>query len=409
MNSLDKWIRSLRRQFHREPELSFNEHRTQKEIMYVLEDLGIACKKIAGTGVIAEIHGNGPGPCMAIRSDMDALAVVERATGFNEDYISRNPGVMHACGHDGHMAIVLGAARLLQEQRDSFGGSVRLIFQPAEEVPPGGAVRVIGDGGLEGVDAIVGLHIFGDVDVGAINIRAGPFMAGSVRFTVKIFGKGGHHSTPGDCIDPIAIAADFISSLNTRVSEKVDPSDYALGFGTVNSGEQFNRTPDEVEIVGSFRTFNAEDTEAIKDSMSSLLDYLVTAYSHKDRRGVPSYELKVQYGYPVLFNDPVFTKKATRLLKTRFSNVNDDARAIFGAEDFAYYLQEVPGMYVILGTRNVEKGIVEGNHSSGFDIDEDVLITGVELLYSVTLDFLNVPRAYVRSEHLLNEHHTFFI
>lgn len=395
MNSLDEWIRSLRRQFHREPELSFNECRTQEKIISVLGELGIDCRKIADTGVIADIHGNEPGPCIGIRSDTDALAVVERSTVFNGDYISLNPGVMHACGHDGHMAIVLGVARLLQEQRDSFRGSVRLIFQPAEEVPPGGAARVIGEGGLEGVDAIIGLHIFGDVDVGTVNIRPGPFMASSNRFTVKIFGKGGHHSNQDHCVDPIIIAAEFISSLNSSISQRVSSSEYALGFGTVHSGKQFNRTPDELEIVGSFRTFDDKDTEAIKETMFSLLDSLMSAHFHKDHKGLPSYELDIQYGYPVLFNDPLFTETASDLLKNRFPGVNTNAKAIFGAEDFAYYLQQVPGMYTIIGTRNVEKGIVEGNHSSSFDIDEDVLMTGVELLRSVALDFLKDPGEYL--------------
>ncbi|MBN2109992.1 MAG: amidohydrolase [Methanosarcinaceae archaeon] len=396
MKTLDEWLRGLRRQFHREPELSFNEYRTQEKIISVLDGLGIESKKIAGTGVIADIRGTGSGPCIAIRSDTDALAVVEMSTDLNGDYISRNPGVMHACGHDAHMAIVLGVARLLQEERGSFSGSVRLIFQPAEEVPPGGAVRIIGEGGLRGVDAIIGLHIFGDVEVGAIHLRPGPFMAGSNRFTVRIFGKGGHHSTPEYCVDPILIAAEFISGLRSRISGELGPSEHALGFGTVNSGRQFNRTPDEVEIVGSFRTFDDKGTAAIEYSMSSLLDSLMAAHSHKAYDGIPHYELDVQYGYPVLFNDPFFTNKASCLLKTKFPNVDPNARAIFGSEDFAYYLREVPGMYSILGTRNVAKGILEGNHSASFDIDEDVLITGVELLHSLALDFLQSPTEYIK-------------
>jgi amidohydrolase len=396
LKALDEWIIDLRRQFHRDPELSFNEYRTQERIMSVLEELGIGCKKIADTGVIADIYGKGPGPCIAVRSDTDALAAVEKQTEFNKDYISENPGVMHACGHDGHMAIVLGLARLLQEQRHSFNGSVRLIFQPAEEVPPGGAARIIGEGGLEGVDAVIGLHIFGNVDVGVINLRPGPFMASSNRFTVKIFGKGGHHSIPEYCVDPIAIAAEFISSLKSGISEKIDPSDYVLGFGTVNSGEQFNRTPDEVEIVGSFRTFSNEDTGIIETSMSLLLDSLMEAYSYNSHAGAPSYEVDVQYGYPVLYNDPAFTEKATGLLQSIFPKVNPEASAIFGAEDFACYLQEVPGMYAIVGTRNVEKGILEGNHSSSFDIDEDVLMTCVRLLHTLALDFLKDPGAYLK-------------
>ncbi|WYM77583.1 amidohydrolase [Methanolobus sp. ZRKC2] len=396
MEPLDEWIISLRRQFHRDPELSFKEYRTQKKIMSVLGDLGISSRKIADSGVLADISGKGPGPCIAIRSDIDALAATEKTTALNETYISGNPGVMHACGHDGHMAIVLGVSRLFQEQRDKFNGTVRLIFQPAEEVPPGGAVRVIEEGGIEDVDAIIGLHIFGDVDSGKINIRPGPFMASSNRFTVKIFGKGGHHSTPEYCIDPIKMASEFICSLNSLISRKVPSSDYVLGFGTINSGKQFNRTPDEIELVGSFRTFDDNDIETIKSTMSSLLDSLIDSYSLKEQGVVPSYELNVQYGYPVLFNDPVFTNAASEILKSRFPDVNSEASAIFGAEDFAYYLREVPGMYAIIGTRNLEKGIVEGNHSSSFDIDEDVLIIGVELLHSVAFEFLKNPGAYIK-------------
>ena len=396
MESLGEWIISLRREFHRDPELSFKEYRTQEKIMSVLSGLGIGCKKIADTGVIADIRGRGPGPCIAIRSDTDALAAIEKVTALNEDYVSGNPGVMHACGHDGHMAIVLGVARLFQEQRDAFSGSVRLIFQPAEEVPPGGAARVVEEGGLDGVDAIIGLHIFGDVDVGTINLRQGPFMASSNRFIVKIFGKGGHHSTPEYCIDPIRIASEFICSLNSSVSQKVNPSDHVLGFGTVRGGRQFNRTPDEIEIVGSFRTFDDNDIRIIESTMSSLLDSLIESYSLEGHDGVPSYELTVQYGYPVLFNDPVFTKAASRVLEDRFPDVKPNADAIFGAEDFAYYLREVPGMYLIIGTRNPEKGIVEINHSASFDIDEDVLITGVEVLHSVALEFLKDPGAYLK-------------
>lgn len=395
MQSFDKWVRDIRREFHRHPELSFHEHETQVRIMSILEELGIDCRKIADTGVLAEVHGRAPGPCIAIRSDTDALAACESLTKHNKEYISQNPGIMHACGHDGHMAIVLGVARLIKEQRRELCGTVRFIFQPAEEVPPGGAVRVIEEGGLEGVDAVIGMHIFGDVDTGDINIRAGPFMANSNRFTVRIFGKGGHHSTPGLCIDPIQIAAEFISSLIPAVSQRIDPSDYILGFGTLNSGEQFNRSPDELELVGSFRTFDDHDTKTIEHIMSDLLDCLMDSYSKENMAGIPSYELDVYHGYPVLFNDPHFTEEACRLLKTRFGRVNTHVTPIFGAEDFAYYLQEVPGMYAIIGTRNVEKGIVEGNHSSSFDIDEDVLLTGVDLLYSIAMDFLDDPGAYL--------------
>ncbi|WP_292466524.1 M20 family metallopeptidase [Methanolobus sp.] len=395
MQSFEKWVRDIRREFHRNPELSFHEHGTQAMIMSVLTELGIDCRKIADTGVIAEVHGRGSGPCIAIRSDIDALAAEESLTTLNKEYISQNAGVMHACGHDGHMAIVLGVARLIKERRNDISGTVKFIFQPAEEVPPGGASRVIDEGGLEGVDAIIGLHIFGDVDVGVINIRPGPFMASSNRFTVKIYGKGGHHSIPAYCIDPIQIASEFISSLNPLISQKVSPSDYVLGFGTIHSGKQFNRSPDELELVGSFRTFDDVDIDVIEETMSLILDSLMVSYSWEYFNGVPSYELEIYRGYPVLFNDPLFTDTASKLLKSKYPIVNTHAEAIFGAEDFAYYLREVPGMYAIIGTRNEDKGIVEGNHSASFDIDEDVLITGVELLYSVAVDFLKNHGEYL--------------
>ncbi|MDG6243395.1 MAG: amidohydrolase [Methanolobus sp.] len=399
MKSFEKWVQDIRREFHMHPELSFHEYWTQERILSILKELGVECRKIAGTGVVADIKGKGPGPCIAIRSDMDALAVHESLTGLNKGYISQNPGVMHACGHDGHIAIVLGVARLIRDKynglcSDSYG-SVRFIFQPAEEVPPGGAARVIDEGGLDGVDAIIGLHIFGDVDAGVINVRPGPFMASSNRFCLKIIGKGGHHSTPQYCIDPIQIVSEFISSLHPLISKKVPTSDYVLGFGTMNSGKQFNRSPDVLELEGSFRTFNEHDTRMIEGTMYSLLDSLMDVYSRADISGVPAYELDIQHGYPVLFNDLLFTDTASTLLRSRFPCVNANSRAIFGAEDFAYYLQKVPGMYVILGTRNVDKGIVEGNHSASFDIDEDVLITGVELLSSVALDFMKRPEAYL--------------
>lgn len=395
LNLLDEWMRDIRRDFHQNPELSFNEYRTQEKIILTLNELGIHCSKIAGTGVIADIRGCKPGHCIAIRADMDALAATEALTEFNESYISGSDGVMHACGHDGHMAMVLGLARLLHENKDTFSGSVRLIFQPAEEVPPGGAIRVIEEGGLEGVDAILGIHIFGNVDVGVINLREGAFMASSNRFTLRILGKGGHHSTPEYCIDPIKISSEFIMSLGTDLPAQVNPSNYVLGFGTLNSGGQFNRSPDELSMVGSFRTFDDDDIDNIEFAMRGILDLLMGKYSKDAFDGYPYYELDILRGYPVLVNHPIFTRAASTHLSTHFPDVNGNAESIFGAEDFAYYLQKVPGTYAIIGTRNSEKGIVDGNHSNSFDIDEDVLIKGTRMLHLLTLDFLQNPGSYL--------------
>ena len=397
MSSLDEWIKNLRREFHREPELSYAEYRTQERIMSVLGELGINCEKIADTGVMANIHGRSPGPCIAIRSDMDALAVTEKLTDSNKDYISGNKGVMHACGHDGHMAILLGTARLLKECQDSFSGTVRLIFQPAEEVPPGGAQRVIEQGGLEGVDAVIGLHIFGDVDMGVFNIRAGPCMASSNRFWIRIFGKGGHHSTPASCVDPVRIAAEFITTLYSELPGHVDPDNYVFGIGALSSGSQFNRTPDELEMEGSFRTFDNNDSLQIERIMRNILDRLMSKHSIKDLVGLPHYDIDVEAGYPVLMNDAKFARAAVRVLRNNHFDVNEDAGRIFGAEDFAFYLQRVPGIFAILGTRNPEKKIMEINHSSSFDIDEDVLLTGAKAFCTLVIDFLKDPGEYLSS------------
>ena len=392
--SIEEWIIKLRREFHSEPEMSFKEYKTQEKIVKVLQDLGIEPQKIADTGVIATIHGQPDGPCIALRADIDALEVLEVPTARNKEYISHNTGFMHACGHDGHIAMVLGAARLLQENRHTLPGSVRLIFQPAEEQPPGGAARVIAEGGLDGVDAIVGMHIFGAVDVGKIAFREGSFMASSNMFSIKIIGKDGHHSNPDDCIDPILIAADFISTINKEIKKRIEPSRYVLGIGKIEGGAQFNRTPDKVDIVGSFRTFDSNDTKIIDEMIKQTLDRLMGSYTSVSCSDVPSYDLDILHGYPVLVNNAVFTKTVHSLLNNMHPNVKGDAKPIFGAEDFAFYLQKVPGIYLTLGTKNPEKGIIEGNHSNKFDIDEDILITGTEIFKSIALDFLECPGNY---------------
>lgn len=363
--------------------------------MSSLQEFGLESSYIAGTGVVADIIGNGPGLCIAIRSDIDALPIQEEETVLNGDYISHHNGVMHACGHDGHMAIVLGVARLLYEKKNYFPGTIRLIFQPAEEQFPGGARMIIDNGGLEGVNAIVGLHIFGDVDVGTVRFCPGPFMASSNDFSVKIKGKGGHVSTPDNCINPINMAADLIAMAGQEVARQVDSSSHVLGFGTITGGTRFNIIPDEVQLSGSFRTFHERDTGTIENVLDEILSLIMEKYTKEDLDNVPSYKLEVSNGYPVLVNHPLFTAAAGRLLQQFSMRLEDSASPIFGSEDFAYYLRHVPGMFLFLGTRNLEKGITEGNHSSSFDLDEDVLIQGVQILSSIAIDFLKRPEEYI--------------
>jgi len=388
-------IIEIRRRLHRIPELSFHEFKTQEAVMELLEEIGLKGEFIAKTGVIATIQGKGPGKCIALRTDMDGLEVTEEPTQFNSEYISQHLGFMHSCGHDAHMAMVLGAAMHLIWQKDNFPGSVKLIFQPGEEQPPGGALDVIRDGGLEGVDAIVGLHVFSNINSGEIKFRPGPFLATSNIIKIKITGKGGHHLSPELVIDPIAIAAGFIGCICDRIKMKIPQDRFILGFGKIAGGSQFNRTPDKVEVMGSFRTFDNRDTQDIEDIIRQVLDELVDMYGKQDFPGLPAYELDIEHGYPVLVNDPVFSNKVLKLLKDHFPAVDDDIEPLFGAEDFAHYLQEIPGVYIGLGIRNEAKGITEGNHSSRFDIDETVLVNGTRMLATIALDFLNDPGEYL--------------
>ncbi|MBE0522980.1 MAG: amidohydrolase [Methanosarcinales archaeon] len=391
---LRNWIVELRREFHRIPEQSFFEFKTQQKILEILQQVGLKGKIIAKTGVIALINGNGPGKSIALRADMDGLEVTEETTQLNREYISQIPGFMHSCGHDGHMAIVLGAARLLNQCRGSFPGSVRLIFQPAEEQPPGGALEIIDEGGLDRIDAILGHHILSSIDAGKIKLKPGPFMATSNIMTVRITGKGGHHLDPRLYIDPISIASKFVGLIQDEIKKQIPEDRFIIGFGKISGGSQFNRTPDEVEILGSFRTFDKNNTRLIEDIIKHTLENLMQSYSREEYPGLPKFELDILHGYPVLINEPAFSNQVLKVLKRGFHNVGDDIDPFFGAEDFAYYLQKVPGVYIGLGTRNEEKGIIEGNHSSRFDIDEDILLVGTRMLTTIVLDFLNNPEEY---------------
>jgi amidohydrolase len=394
-SKIKDWIIEKRREFHTIPELSFHEFKTQKKIIGCLREIGLDSKPIASTGVIATIQGSSQGYTIALRSDMDGLEVIEEMTALNKDYISEHPGFMHACGHDGHMAMLLGAARLLMQNRDAFSGSVRLIFQPGEEQPPGGALDVIHQGALEGVDAIVGQHIIGTISSQEIKLRPGLFMATSNVVAITITGKGGHHLSPQLYIDPISIASKFIGCIRDEIIKKIPEDQFIIGFGKICGGSVFNRTPDEVEIVGSFRTFSNDHSIIIKDTIEQTLGSIMNLYKNKDFPGLPVYELDIMRGYPVLVNSPVFSKRVLDILKKQFPLVNDNIDPFFGAEDFAYYLQKVPGVFIGLGTKNEKKGIIEGNHSSRFDIDEDILIEGARMLTIIVLDFLNHPKEYL--------------
>ncbi len=394
--SLVSWVSELRRWFHQHPEPSFEERQTQEKVAEVLKSLGIEYRYAGGTGVVATVYGSRKRPCIALRTDMDALRIQEAETELNSEYRSQNPGVMHACGHDGHMAMLLGAARLLQEHWDSLAGTVRLIFQPAEEVPPGGAGSMIADGCLDGVDAIIAAHIFGNMPLGRIGFRPGPFMASSRTFTVTIKGKPGHHMCPQDNVDPIQIAARFISTVQNDLRQRLNPNArYVLGFGEVHSGMQHNQTPAEAKVVGTFRAYDMRDSETITAAIRSNLDGLMQTFSRPGIEGVPSFTFDAESAYPPLVNGPAFTRRATEVLRASFPNVDDDMEPNLGAEDFACYLQQVPGLFMFLGGGNPELGITAMNHSDRFDMDEAVLGTGIKALLTLAFDFLQNREPYL--------------
>lgn len=390
------WLISLRRHFHRFPEISFQEYNTQEKVIEVLNSLGIENSRIAGTGVVAMIRGGKQGKTVAIRADMDALKIQEEKTNLNQSYISLNKGVMHACGHDGHMAMVLGAGRKLQECKEDLKGNVKLIFQPAEEVPPGGAVELIELGTLKNVDAMIGGHLFSHIRSGEICLKEGVLMASNCKYDIEITGKSGHHFNPDDTIDPILIASEFISTVQSKLKKTLPPNvSCVFGQGTIKGGEQFNQTPESVTISGSYRLLDKKSLHVIEDTMKRSLDGLMKRHS-KGETNLPKYQFDVTYGYPALVNDDKFTQRVGEVLKGIFPKVNENIDSVFASEDFAYYLEKLPGTYFFLGSGNAQKGIINGNHSNKFDIDETVLIKGVEIFFSIATDFLNTPDKYLQ-------------
>ena len=382
-----EWTIEVRRRLHRRPGATGEEVGTQAILLELLSELGIPARKAGGYGVLARVEGALPGATVALRADMDALSITEAPTDLNTDYISEVPGAMHACGHDGHMAMVLGAARVLASARDRLRGTVVLVLQPHEEEHPGGSMAMIEDGALEGVDAILGFHIMGYLDAPLIAFRPGPIMAHIRSFELRVTGSSGHHMDPDACIDPIVVAARFIGSIEHDVARAIDPTKpFVLGFGKVHGGTQFNQTPDEVTVVGTFRTFDEGVADRIEAVMRRNLDGLMTAFRKDPGDGLPAYDLDIIEGYPVLENDPGLTRRATTVLRAVHDHVDPDTRLNFGAEDFAHYARRVPALFRFLGTRNAVKGITAVNHSSRFDIDEDVLEVGVRALLALVDD-----------------------
>jgi amidohydrolase len=376
-----------RRYLHEHPELAFQEYETAKFVAERLASLGVEDIRtgIGGTGVTGLIKGNkGPGKVVLLRADMDALPILEEN---DVEYKSQNPGVMHACGHDAHTAILLGAARLLIGRKDEFAGTVKLLFQPAEEVPPGGAIAMIADGALEDphVDGVFGLHVSSDIEAGKIAIhQPGPGSAASDRFQITIQGKGGHAARPQAAIDTVVIAAQIVVALQTLVSRETDPvKAAAVSTTAVKAGDAFNVLPDTAELRGTIRTLDPETRELMAVRIVELVEGIATAMR-------ATANVNFIRGYPGIVNDAGATEvvRAAAVSTVGEDNVID-ARLGLGGEDFAYFSLERPGCFFRAGTRNEDRGIVWGHHHPRFDVEEEGFAAGLGTMVQTAIGFLN--------------------
>ena len=358
-------IIAWRRDFHMHPELGYEEERTSKIVEEHLREWGYTIKRV-GTGIIADI-GNGEKK-IALRADMDALPVQEEN---DVPYKSRTPGKMHACGHDAHTAMLLGAAKIIAEHKEELPNKVRLIFQPAEE-GGNGALKMIEGEGLEGVDAIFGLHVWMELPSGIVGVREGPVMAGVGRFDVEIEGKGGHGASPHETIDPVPIAAQAILAFQTIISRNLNPLESGVvSVGAIKGGEAFNVIPERVYMNGTYRFFTQETKKLIEKRIEEVLKGIVLANN-------ASYKLKIEEVAPPTINDPQMASLAKRVAQKLGLKVDDVPKSM-GSEDFAFYLQKVPGAFIALGIKNEEKGITHPHHHPKFNVDEEVLPLGTAL------------------------------
>ncbi len=329
------------------------------------------------TGLRGVLRGSLPGPTVALRADMDALPVAEIA---DHDYVSENPGVMHACGHDGHMAILMGAARVLAARRDTLPGAVVLLFQPSEENPPGGARLMIEEGALEGVDAVFGLHLWQPLPSGVVGLRPGPIMAQADEFEVVVTGRGGHASQPEKCIDPVLVASHVVVAAQTIVSRFASPLEpVVVSFSTIHGGRIHNIIPDSVTMTGTVRCFDPDTQRAVKQRLGEVCGETCRLFG-------ATAEFTYSDGYPPVVNDPASVELVSRAAARELGeDAVQTVAPIMGGEDFAYYLQRVPGAFALLG---IGDGRPYPHHSAHFDIDERVLPVGVRLMTAVAMEML---------------------
>ncbi len=380
---LFEYTRDLRRDFHRHPELGFQEVRTAGIVARELTELGLEVSTSVGkTGVIAILEGGRPGPVVLARFDMDALPIQEE-TGA--EYASQTPGVMHACGHDGHTASGLAVARMLDAHKEEFGGTVKLVFQPAEE-GMGGAEAMVADGVLENPkpDYCLSLHMWNEKPIGWIGVTPGPAMSASDRFTVKIVGKGGHGAAPHLTIDPVVAGAQVILAVQSIVSRNVPPLDSAVVTVTsMEGGEAFNVIPETIELKGTIRSFDPEVRDLVLERFEQIVEGVSLALGCQA-------EVEVWPVTPAVVNDEEMAKRVQAVVGQVVPDAMIDTNErTMGSEDMSYMMEDIPGCYFFIGSANHDKGLDAAHHHPKFDFDESALPSAAALMASAIVEFLD--------------------
>lgn len=369
---------AIRRQLHQHPELSFCERNTAELVKKCLASKNIEFQsEIAGTGVVATIKGKPSNKTVALRADMDALPIHETT---DLPYRSVNDGVMHACGHDAHTAMLLGTAFILNDLRDKFSGTIKLIFQSGEEKLPGGASLMIKEGVLDDVDLIIGQHVYPDLPCGEVGFHAGSYMASSDEVNITVKGRGGHAAKPAERENSLLAAAKIVSELSKLYPEK--GGDVLLAFGSFVADGTYNVIPSEVKLKGTMRTFDEEKRNALKDNILKVAKEVASEF------GCDA-EVFIEQGYPSLKNDEKLTSKSVAFAKELLGDSKvKDLPQLMTAEDFAWYSQKVPACFYRLGTSNSSKGIDSKQHTATFNIDEESMKIGMEMMTYLTLNLL---------------------
>ncbi len=362
-----------RRHLHAHPELGFQEHETARYVAQVLQEIGgLEITHPTATSVLARLRSTRPGRTIALRADMDALPVAEE-TGL--PFSSQVPGVMHACGHDGHTAILLGAARLLSARREDLGGEVRFIFQHSEELAPGGAQELVAAGVMDGVEMVAGEHLRSLLEVGQVALSSGPVQAAADEFRITIKGEGGHAAYPQLAVDSVAIGAEVVSALQHVVSRQTDPFDtLVLSVTMFHAGTAENVIPPVAEMVGTVRAFREELRRQTEGRMDKIIRGITQGHGAE-------YSFQYQYGYQPVVND----ERVTGIVREALTRSLGEGSVIpatptMGAEDFSAYQKMAPGVFFYVGAGNRAKGLTRQHHHGLFAIDEDCLGIGVQAM-----------------------------